>query len=146
MSEHESRDYFDDEVSIEWLDRAREHGVEEGLNEGIERGIYESNKAIVRRMHAKGFNLDEICLATDLTRGKVKDFLSWKEFDKRFALDLMDSGWNTGIEMGRARGIEENTNEAVSRMLANGFNLHEICLVTDLSRDEVEEIRNQSSG
>ena len=143
LSEHKSWDDFDEELSIEWIDRAREQGIEEGLKTGLEQGIYTSQRATVRRMHANGFGLDEICLVTDLTRDKVEDFLLWKAFDKRFTLDLMDSDWKTGVEQGRRKGIEETTEKAVLRMLANGFDLNEICLVTDLSRDEAKRLRNR---
>ena len=78
----------------------------------------------------------------DPDRRVLTDFESWDDFDEKFSVDVMDRCRNEG----REEGIEENTRKTVSRMIENGFDLDQICTATDLSRDEVEEIRNRHSG
>ena len=81
-------------------------------------------------------------LEPDPGKRVLTDFESWDDFDEKFSVDLLDRGIEQGIE----QGIEKTNRETVQRMLAKGYGLDEICSVTNLSREEVEEIRNQSSG
>ena len=100
----------------------------------------------INKYHRGKYEMDELKemereMEPDPDRRVLTDFESWDDFDEKFSVDVMDRCRNEG----REEGIEENTRKTVSRMIENGFDLDQICTATDLSRDEVEEIRSRHS-
>ena len=49
---------------------------EQGLSQGIEQGIELTTIKVVLCMHKKGFSLEDIMKATDLSQGRIEAILS----------------------------------------------------------------------
>ncbi len=64
------------------LQEVREQGLEQGLSQGIEQGISQGIELttikVVLRMHKKGFSLEDIMEATDLSQGRIEAILANK--------------------------------------------------------------------
>ena len=91
-------------------------------------------------------NIPEKFCATyaDLREWVLSEFESGIGIDYMDSVDLMDRCRDLGIEEGRKVGIKESNRKLVSGMFANGYDLDRICLVTKLSRDEVEQFRESN--
>ena len=52
--------------------------------------------------------------------------------------------WERREEIGRQKGIQEGSIKIAKKMLAKGFEIGTICDLTDLTPDELEQLRNRS--
>ncbi len=52
--------------------------------------------------------------------------------------------WERREEIGRLKGIQEGSIKIAKKMLAKGFEVGTICDLTDLTPDELEQLRNRS--
>ena len=94
------------------------------------------------KFDVKDFAALEREIEPDPDKRVLADVESMNEIETRFGRHLYDHG----IEFGREQGIEQTVKDTVFRMSAHGFDLDDICVATDLSRDEVEKLRSQRSG
>ena len=77
-------------------------------------------------------------LEPDPDRRVLSDTESIEDIERYFGLDK----YYQGIEEGREEGRQQTARENASRMLASGFDLDQICFVTELSRSEVKMLRD----
>ena len=65
--------------------------------------------------------------------------------DKKGMIEqALEDGLQKGLQKGRQKGREEEREQVALRMIENGFNVEDICKLTDLSLKEVENMKADS--
>ena len=93
----------------------------------------------IEKVHPGRFDMKEVAalereIEPDPEQRVLSEIETIKDLEAWFAYDKYD------------QGREENAREIAIRLIATGDDLDKICSVTELSRDEVEKLRDQHSG
>lgn len=86
-----------------------------------------------------------------LSSDKDERFLYEKRLESIIELNSsMDSGFKRGIEQGRAEGLKrgkiETSLQIAKNLLKAGMDIENICLATQLTREEVEQLKEHKSS